>query len=820
MNLRIAVCHLFVFLSLTVHAIEVPDIPENQRVFHMIDAANGLADNSAEVVMATLSGRMVISSIGHINFYDGTVFSHIGTERENIYTLKKYTGNYRMYFDRHHHLWLKNHGAVSCVNLSTERFVVNVDSVFKSFGVNGEVEDLFADAQSNCWLATGSKLYSVERKRYYPLDSSKHLQDLGIYNDDQLLLFYADGEVQVLDLGTGKLKYRKYAYPEEKRKVYNKSTFVLPSTDGFYQLRNGASSSILLFFNMKSRSWQTLMELPYQMRQITLHNNLLYVATSQGYWTFNIHTGAKEHIESVQLDNGRTMSFPVNTICFDRQQGMWIGTGKRGLLYCKPFLPPFRKYSNDSQQGKEYLKLLARVKTHEGNLPRHINCEYKDSRGWKWTGTQTGLRLDKGDGSPIEVFNRSYGLLNDVVHAVIEDRNTHEIWVNTSFGITCFQVHEGEVDRIYIYGEDDNVTSESFVNEKVMQLPDGTILMQSLDDVIAFKPSRFQLRKDKSPFTLYPKLVRLLVNGDEMTAGQKHHGRVILEKAVSRTREFAVNYDQNSLMMVFSGLNYFRPLHTFYRVRINSTDERDWKEYSYFTSKQVDKKGLLHLALTGLRPGVYTIEVQASLSPEDWNFAPCVLKIKVEQPWWRSTGVFLLLLLLVGAVVILNLVIYFRNAALRLRKNQEEAIFIRRILSFVDRCDQYSSELLAPRFDNHTEEVDERVELSDEFVKTMTLLVPYIREHRSEELKMQMLSEISQKDIHYLYKLINDNIYRSPRLLAISLRLQRAKNLLKNTEVSLEEVAMNCGFVSPNFFISSFYHTFQMTPQEYRQHLS
>ena len=74
MNLRIAVCHLFVFLSLTVHAIEVPDIPENQRVFHMIDAANGLADNSAEVVMATLSGRMVISSIGHINFYDGTAF--------------------------------------------------------------------------------------------------------------------------------------------------------------------------------------------------------------------------------------------------------------------------------------------------------------------------------------------------------------------------------------------------------------------------------------------------------------------------------------------------------------------------------------------------------------------------------------------------------------------------------------------------------------------------------------------------------------------------------------------------------------------------
>lgn len=820
MNLRIAVCHLFVFLSLTVYASEVPDIPEDQRVFHMIDAANGLADNSAEVVLATLSGRMVISSIGHINFYDGTTFSHIGTERENIYSLKKYTGNYRMYFDRHHHLWLKNHGAVTCVDLITERFVVNVDSVFKDFGVNGHVGDLFADAQSNCWLEVGSKIYSVENKRYYALDPSKQLQDMATYNDNQLLLFYEDGEVQVLDLTTGKLKFCKYAYSEEKRKVYDKGTFVLPSPDGFYQLRNGADCSILLFFNMKSRSWQTLMELPYQMRQITLHNQLLYVSTSQGYWTVDIRTGAKQHIESVRLDDGRTMSFHVNTICFDRQEGMWIGTGKRGLLYCKPYMPPFRRYSIHSEQGREYLRELDKVKTHEGKLPRHINCVYKDSRGWRWIGTQTGLRLEKGDSSPIQVFNRRNGLLNDVVHAIIEDCNTHEIWVNTSFGITCFQVNNNEVDRIYIYGEDDNVTSESFVNEKVVQLSDGTILMQGLDDVIAFKPSMFQLRKDKTPFTLFPKMVRLLVNGDEMTAGQKHHGRVILEKAVSRTREFVVNYDQNSLTMVFSGLNYFRPIHTFYRVRINSDDERDWNVYSYFNSNLVDRKGLLHLSLTGLRPGNYTVEVQASLSPEDWNFEPYVLKIKVEQPWWRSTGVFLLLLLLVGAILVSNLVVYYRNAAMKLKKNQDEAVFIRRILSFIDRCDQYGSEFLAPRFGSHSEEQDARVELSDEFVKTMTMLIPYIQSHRKDELNMRVLSEVSQKDIQHLYKLINENIYKSPRLLAISLRLQRAKKLLKNVELSVEEVAMECGFVSPNFFIANFYHTFQMTPQEYREHLS
>lgn len=50
---------------------------ESDRLFLVHDAAEGLADNGAQVIKCTKTGRMVICSIGHINFYNGSSFNHI-----------------------------------------------------------------------------------------------------------------------------------------------------------------------------------------------------------------------------------------------------------------------------------------------------------------------------------------------------------------------------------------------------------------------------------------------------------------------------------------------------------------------------------------------------------------------------------------------------------------------------------------------------------------------------------------------------------------------------------------------------------------------
>ena len=64
---------------------------ESERLFKVFDSADGLADNGAQVILCTKTGRMVINSIGHINFYNGSSFEHIDPLQQDIYELPNYT---------------------------------------------------------------------------------------------------------------------------------------------------------------------------------------------------------------------------------------------------------------------------------------------------------------------------------------------------------------------------------------------------------------------------------------------------------------------------------------------------------------------------------------------------------------------------------------------------------------------------------------------------------------------------------------------------------------------------------------------------------
>ena len=48
---------------------------EEERTFQVYNAANGLADNSAQTINCTKTGRIVITTMGQINFYDGQQFT-------------------------------------------------------------------------------------------------------------------------------------------------------------------------------------------------------------------------------------------------------------------------------------------------------------------------------------------------------------------------------------------------------------------------------------------------------------------------------------------------------------------------------------------------------------------------------------------------------------------------------------------------------------------------------------------------------------------------------------------------------------------------
>ena len=791
----------------------------SRRVFSVYNASDGLADNSAQTIHCATSGRVVITTMGQINFFDGNHFSFIDPSKENMYPLPSYTSNYHIYVDKYHHMWLKNTHTITCVDLLTEMFVGSVENVFREFGVDEEVKDFFVDGNGVAYLLTKKGLYSVESKQYYKVREKLSLQDLATYQGKYLLLFYETGVVDIQEISTGSTVNSCKAYEGENVKKYKNSSVLYADDYMFYQIRKGSKGAILMSFNIGKWEWKTLMETPYHLNNMEKRGNYLYVPCEYGYWVVDAEMGRAGHVDELRLRNGRVISTDINAMCFDRQGGMWIGTEKWGVLYSRPFGAPFTAYTWDQPEAMKYDAMMANTPSSRTFKGKTVNTLFKDSRGRIWVGTYSGLYLyqKESDNLP-RSFTRRDGLLNNVIHSIIEDKD-HNIWVGTSYGISCLKLDaDGNLADILSYNQYDNVPEESFVNGKALCLPDSSIVMQSLDHVIAFNPSQMTTLHTSYGFDLHPELVGLMVNGNRIRTGEKLNGKVVLDLALIRMKEFNFDYDQNSLSLTFSALNHFRPQQTYYRVRVREMDDA-WKVMAPYNSQGlVDSRGQFHLPLPNLKPGTYTIQMQASMSIDEWNTEPHEWVIHINEPWWRATGLFVLLGLVLLALFLWNVYLYVCNANMKSRRISEEKVIIRRIKMFAERCVHTKDEIIAPMVDEISGAgADASNNLSEEFVQTMMKLLDFVDEKRISQLSMKMLSEKAGMELQKFYTLINANVYKSPRELVKRVMMNRAEEMIRTTGEDIADIAEKCRFYSPNYFIASFFHEYHMLPEEYRR---
>ena len=788
--------------------------------FYVYNATNGLADNSAQTIYCTKTGRLVITTMGQINFFDGNNFTYIDPSQENIYHLTNYTGNYHLYFDRYHHLWLKDTHSVTCVNLTTERFVNSVTDVFKEFGCKDKVTDVFVDQANNVWLLTEKGIYNVAAKQTYPVRSGLNLQDMEFCGERFLLLFYGSGLMEMTDLETGKQIYSGKPYGDAETKMYGGTSVVKPIGSTVYQIRNGQNAGILMRFDLVEQSWKTILKTPYYLSNITEKDSILYVPSAYGYYTYDLHTEKLTHYRELTMANGQKLLTDINMMAFDKQGGLWVGTEKRGLLYSRPHSTPFKVYGWENQRALDLASMMESLPEPQTMYKeRRSNCVYRDSRGWTWVGTSTGLHLYKSetDNLPV-VYTKDHGLLNNVVHTIIEDRN-HNIWVGTSYGISCLLFEGKKLRYVNSYNQWDNIPAESFVNGKAMLLADGSVAMQMLDHVIEFNPDKMVTIAGHVNYDIYPKLVRVMVNGNILHQGEELDGRVILEKAIPRTEEINLSYFQNSVTLTFSALNYFRPQQTYYRVRIHGLDDTWHLMTSYNSGGKVDSRGNLHLPMVALQPGTYTVEVQTSMIPDQWDSVPYEWIVNVNEPWWRTTGVMALFGLLLLILLGVNAYYYMKNVSMRATRNSQEQGIVRQIRNFAEHCSKESTVLLEPANDEYDlgEEESRQNDLTPEFVAMMEKIMPTVLKKKGEKLTMRELSAEAGMELQPFYQLVLGNIFKSHRPLAMTMMLKKAVELLTMTEKDLEQIAKECGFVSTNYFIGIFYHEYRMTPEVYRR---
>ena len=784
------------------------------RRFRVINAADGLADNSAQTIKCTFSGRLVVSTIGHINFYDGSGFTHISSG-DSRYLLPKYKGHYHLYFDDSHHLWLKDKGMVTCVNMLTEQFVSDIGSIFQAQGVKGHVEDMFVDSSGSIWLVQGNNIYSRHGKVSLPLRKGRVLQDMDI-SDNIVLLFYDDCQVDVYDIIAKKKLYSTNSLNHEEVKDYQESSVIYKYRNGFFQIRNGNNKAVLMWFDLGTRQWTKVLSTDYYLSNMTVKDDVLYISSAYGYWTYDTDSRQIEHYEMIKLTDGRELLTDMNCIEFDRQGGMWIGTEKRGLLYSKYIKSPFNVMTWDNPLSVKYAEMMDKVCTYDMLVKGHrLNCTYKDSRGWIWVGSLNGLYYFKPGQKDSICVKKEDGMVNDVVHSIIED-GKHNIWVSTSNGIVGLVIKNGKVTFVNSFINSDGIPAEAFVNGRAMRLDDGTIVMQALDHVVSFNPMKMSIMEGNN-ILLHPKFVRLQVNGTNIFAGTEIDGRVVTEKAVSRLNMIELPSTQNSLSLKFSSLNYFRPIQTYYRYRVSGLQDK-WVMLSYYNSKGlVDKNGILHLPLLGLEPGNYMVEVQASMYPGKWTTPPVKVVVRIKEPWWRTTGLTLLISGVFLILIIWNIVIFSGNSRLKMKRNVSEVELFRRIDGFISRAESCRMEKQTQRSVNdESEDVTSGADLDKDAVELLMELVPYSRNGKLDHNVLVQLAIKKRIKLTDIYDIITNNIFRSPALLTMAMLLEKASRDLIESGMTVEEIAEKNNFASPNYFIAMFFRRYGMTPLQWR----
>lgn len=784
------------------------------RRFRVINAADGLADNSAQTIKSTFSGRLVVSTIGHINFYDGSGFTHISSG-DSRYLLPKYKGHYHLYFDDSHHLWLKDKGMVTCVNMLTEQFVSDIGSIFQAQGVKGHVEDMFVDSSGSIWLVQGNNIYSRHGKVSLPLRKGRVLQDMDI-SDNIVLLFYDDCQVDVYDIIAKKKLYSTNSLNHEEVKDYQESSVIYKYRNGFFQIRNGNNKAVLMWFDLGTRQWTKVLSTDYYLSNMTVKDDVLYISSAYGYWTYDTDSRQIEHYEMIKLTDGRELLTDMNCIEFDRQGGMWIGTEKRGLLYSKYIKSPFNVMTWDNPLSVKYAEMMDKVCTYDMLVKGHrLNCTYKDSRGWIWVGSLNGLYYFKPGQKDSICVKKEDGMVNDVVHSIIED-GKHNIWVSTSNGIVGLVIKNGKVTFVNSFINSDGIPAEAFVNGRAMRLDDGTIVMQALDHVVSFNPMKMSIMEGNN-ILLHPKFVRLQVNGTNIFAGTEIDGRVVTEKAISRLNTIELPSTQNSLSLKFSSLNYFRPIQTYYRYRVSGLQDK-WVMLSYYNSRGlVDKNGILHLPLLGLEPGNYVVEVQASMYPGKWTTPPVKVVVRIKEPWWRTTGLTLLISGVFLILIIWNIVIFSGNSRLKMKRNVSEVELFRRIDGFISRAESCRMEKQTHRSVNdESEDVTSGADLDKDAVELLMELVPYSRNGKLDHNVLVQLAMKKRIKLTDIYDIITNNIFRSPALLTMAMLLEKASRDLIESGMTVEEIAEKNNFASPNYFIAMFFRRYGMTPLQWR----
>ena len=102
-------------------------------------------------------------------------------------------------------------------------------------------------------------------------------------------------------------------------------------------------------------------------------------------------------------------------------------------------------------------------------------------------------------------------------------------------------------------------------------------------------------------------------------------------------------------------------------------------------------------------------------------------------------------------------------------------------------------------------------------VCAITRVIEYIQSHYDEDIYIGRLAEMANYNENYFMKVFRDYTGKTIVRFINDYRLEKSKEYLLTSELSVDEIAYKTGFSSASYYIRAFKNKYRLTPKEFRQ---
>jgi AraC-like DNA-binding protein len=95
-------------------------------------------------------------------------------------------------------------------------------------------------------------------------------------------------------------------------------------------------------------------------------------------------------------------------------------------------------------------------------------------------------------------------------------------------------------------------------------------------------------------------------------------------------------------------------------------------------------------------------------------------------------------------------------------------------------------------------------------------VLEYIEQHYSSTITLSSMATVAGMNPKYFCRVFKEVTQQTPMDYVIFYRVEQSANMLTNTDLSVLEIAMECGFNDYSYFIKTFKKLKSMTPKQYR----